>query len=148
MEFHTKQASLPKLKITDTHERRDSLSSSRTGDSGYVSDPDISLSPLELWQDKGTSLLYQSKSMIGLTNIAHIGSALPFFQHPLPIPNFDYVGFEAPTCAKSTRPPKSTYAILIKRCGEGRKAAGSNKPKITSNPGCSLAVQGADKPDW
>ena len=148
MEFHTKQASLPKLQTTETHERRDSLSSSRTGDSGYVSDPEISLSPLELWQDKGMSLLSQSKNMIGLANIAHIGSALPFFQHPLPISNFEYIDFGAPTCTKSARTPKSAYAILIKRCGEGRKAAGVNKPKITSNPSSSLAAKSANKLDW
>ena len=29
--------------------RRDSLSSSRTGDSGYVSDVEAGLSPLEVW---------------------------------------------------------------------------------------------------
>lgn len=41
------QPALPKLKIAQEMARRDSLSSSRTGDSGYNSDPDISLSPLE-----------------------------------------------------------------------------------------------------
>jgi len=148
MEFKTKQASLPKLNTTETHERRDSLSSSRTGDSGYVSDPDISLSPLELWQDKGTLLLYQLKNMVGLANIDRIGPTLPFFQHPLPIPNFGHVDFEAPTCAKTARAPKGAYAILIKRRGEGRKAVGVNRPKITSNPGCSLPIQSAEKPDW
>lgn len=50
-------APLPKLFIEVERERistsasslprRDSLSSSRTGDSGYNSDPDISLSPLD-----------------------------------------------------------------------------------------------------
>jgi hypothetical protein len=55
MEVQTKQASLPKLNTSEDHVRRDSLSSSRTGDSGYISDPDISLSPLEIRQDKGTS---------------------------------------------------------------------------------------------
>jgi hypothetical protein len=41
------QGTLPKLKIAQEMSRRDSLSSSRTGDSGYNSDPDISLSPLD-----------------------------------------------------------------------------------------------------
>jgi hypothetical protein len=36
-----------KLAIAQEMNRRDSLSSSRTGDSGYNSDPDISLSPLD-----------------------------------------------------------------------------------------------------
>lgn len=42
------QVSLPKLRIAQESSRRDSLSSARTGDSGYNSDPDISLSPLDL----------------------------------------------------------------------------------------------------
>jgi hypothetical protein len=44
------QALLPKLKIAQEIHRRDSLSSARTGDSGYLSDPDASLSPLETCQ--------------------------------------------------------------------------------------------------
>ena len=38
---------LPKLRIKEESNRRDSLSSERTGDSGYISDPEISLSPLD-----------------------------------------------------------------------------------------------------
>jgi hypothetical protein len=38
---------LPKLRIAQECPRRDSLSSSRTQDSGYISDADISLSPLD-----------------------------------------------------------------------------------------------------
>jgi hypothetical protein len=50
------QAPLPKLKIAQEMGRRDSLSSSRTGDSGYNSDPDISLSPLDFVSpDQGES---------------------------------------------------------------------------------------------
>lgn len=46
-EVQYKHASLPKLRMKQESNRRDSLSSSRTGDSGYNSDPDISLSPLD-----------------------------------------------------------------------------------------------------
>jgi len=46
------QAPPPRLR-TDETARRDSLSSSRTRDSGYNSDPDISHSPLEFQQDNG-----------------------------------------------------------------------------------------------
>ncbi|KAJ4347961.1 uncharacterized protein N0V89_009333 [Didymosphaeria variabile] len=46
-EVSYRQAPLPKLRIAQECPRRDSLSSSRTQDSGYISDPDISLSPLD-----------------------------------------------------------------------------------------------------
>lgn len=46
-EVSYEQAPLLKLKIAQEMNRRDSLSSSRTGDSGYNSDPEISLSPLD-----------------------------------------------------------------------------------------------------
>ncbi|KAF2728684.1 hypothetical protein EJ04DRAFT_581168 [Polyplosphaeria fusca] len=40
-------AALPKLRTAGDSLRRDSIASSKTGDSGYNSDPDISLSPLD-----------------------------------------------------------------------------------------------------
>ncbi|KAF9731935.1 hypothetical protein PMIN06_000279 [Paraphaeosphaeria minitans] len=40
-------APLPKLRTAQECPRRDSLSSSRTQDSGYISDPELSLSPLD-----------------------------------------------------------------------------------------------------
>jgi hypothetical protein len=46
-EISYKQAVLPKLRITEEISRRDSITSSKTADSGYNSDPDISLSPLD-----------------------------------------------------------------------------------------------------
>ncbi|KAL1601478.1 hypothetical protein SLS60_006393 [Paraconiothyrium brasiliense] len=46
-EVSYRQAPLPKLRIAQECPRRDSLSSSRTQDSGYISDPEISLSPLD-----------------------------------------------------------------------------------------------------
>lgn len=74
-----------------------------------------------------------------------IGPALAFFQHP----TFEYVDFEAPACAKTARVPKRAYgSVLLKRCGEGQKAALVNKFEVTSNPTCSLAVHGTEKPDW
>ncbi|KAF2826317.1 hypothetical protein CC86DRAFT_27981 [Ophiobolus disseminans] len=42
-----KHGGLPKLSTSKELPRRDSLSSSRTGDSGYNSDPDVSFSPLD-----------------------------------------------------------------------------------------------------
>lgn len=59
MEVHHKQASLPKLRITEESNRRDSLSSSRTGDSGYNSDPDISLSPLDFVSTENRKLKHR-----------------------------------------------------------------------------------------
>jgi hypothetical protein len=47
MEAVPYQQQLPKLRIKEEGYRRDSITSSRTADSGYNSDPDISLSPLE-----------------------------------------------------------------------------------------------------
>lgn len=38
---------LPKLRTAEDTPRRDSIASSKTGDSGYNSDPDVSLSPLD-----------------------------------------------------------------------------------------------------
>lgn len=46
-EVSYRQAPLLKLSVAQESNRRDSLSSSRTGDSGYNSDPEISLSPLD-----------------------------------------------------------------------------------------------------
>ena len=49
---HPKRAHalLPQLRTQDAKEisRRDSITSSRTGDSGYNSDPDFSISPLDV----------------------------------------------------------------------------------------------------
>jgi hypothetical protein len=44
---HSKRGSLPKLSMSKELSRRDSLSSSRTKDSGYNSDLDTSFSPLD-----------------------------------------------------------------------------------------------------
>jgi hypothetical protein len=46
-EVQYKQVPVPELRITETR-RRDSFASSRTADSGYNSDPDVALSPLDL----------------------------------------------------------------------------------------------------
>lgn len=47
-EVSYREAPLLKLRIAQECARRDSLSSSRTGDSGYISDLEISLSPLDI----------------------------------------------------------------------------------------------------
>ncbi|KAF2797275.1 hypothetical protein K505DRAFT_334452 [Melanomma pulvis-pyrius CBS 109.77] len=130
MEVQCKQPTLPKLRMSEESNRRDSLSSSRTGDSGYNSDPDISLSPLDFR---------------GLDK----GPVTAFFQHPLPSSTFEYVDFEAPACAKPAKVSKGAYrSILQKRYGEEQKTALVNKFEVTSNPTCPSAVHSTEKPDW
>lgn len=51
-------APLPKLKTAQECLRRDSLSSSRTQDSGYISDPELSLSPLDFLSPNSKSLAW------------------------------------------------------------------------------------------
>jgi hypothetical protein len=121
---HYRQAALPKLKITDEISRRDSITSSRTGDSGYDSDLNISSSPLDL--------IYPDKSSWYAD-----GLVAP--------PHLAVVEFDAPPPSSWTKPlPNRIYASVLLH----DQVRLTQIPKVTSDPSFSSSPQNAKKPDW
>jgi hypothetical protein len=149
------QPPLPRLRIKEDGYRRDSITSSKTADSGYNSDPDISLSPLEvLASDQQRERPFKVNIMpqlltlvIGL--IAPDSSALP-----PPIPS---VFLEAPVLeiveteitARPRRLQRGAHGLAVLA---GRSNALNPLPntnlEVTSNPTFSSCVKQESKPDW
>ncbi|KAF2118642.1 hypothetical protein BDV96DRAFT_360518 [Lophiotrema nucula] len=136
-----RQASLPKLKIAEEISRRDSIASSRTGDSGYISDPDLSLSPLEfVAHDKRLLELQVPETNLALAQLTN-GALLS--QSPQ-----DILNSVDKAAVPLTGPRRS---VLLRRLKEVNKI-GLVKPPVTSHPGPFLDAEDEEttleKEDW
>ncbi|KAF2268933.1 hypothetical protein CC78DRAFT_575476 [Lojkania enalia] len=126
-----KQASLPKLRMKEEISRRDSITSSRTGDSGYISDPDISLSPLEF---------------VGRDKVFDIPQGpISYSSIPATFEPSQAIEGELRLCAKvSTASQVAHHSKLLKKFRDYEKAL-FPRSQITSNPGLGPSVDTAQK---
>lgn len=147
-EVQYKQGPLPKLTITEEISRRDSITSSKSGDSGYNSDPDISLSPLDFVRpDKrmyaGIASVIGSNIMISGFLCPELTAVPPTLPSVTLDPSSIDLDEVAPVLAK--RLPKSNHAsILLKR----QKVLAIERPEVTSNPSAIQCSSNASKPHW
>ena len=140
-----RQASLPKLRIAQESCRRDSLSSSRTGDSGYNSDPDISLSPLDF--------VSPDQSEYKVSTTSHFYS----YRCSVPCTSSDFTWdssalLEVKEVASSRTKRLTTGVcdpIATKKCKFAQETA-SILPRIevTSNPSLTKDTASLQRSDW
>ncbi|KAF2660897.1 hypothetical protein K491DRAFT_711474 [Lophiostoma macrostomum CBS 122681] len=137
-EFHYKPAArLPQLVVKEVS-RRDSITSSRTGDSGYNSDPEISHSPVDLGDpDNRLELLRIECPILRATSASAT-------LNPSVI---DIDGRVA--SAWAGRMPQGNYgSILLKKAGDCLLASKIVRPQVTSNPTTSDPFPATEKLDW
>lgn len=144
-EVRYKQATLPKLRMTQEISRRDSITSSKSRDSGYNSEPDISLSPLEfVHPEKGKCMIRYKE--VYLTSI-DVGVWCPDPSGVLPAVPFILIDPIEADVDEIVHPawarPLSNNvhgSVLVKH----PKRAPTQNIGITSDPGsskCALAVK-------
>lgn len=120
------QPSLPKLKTVHDGTRRDSLSSSRTQDSGYISDPEISLSPLD-FVSPNSRCTYLDLNMhcLTLAPVPHTSSDFTYDSSAL----FDVKDIAS---SRTKRLASQTYDLV--RAKKHKVTTATPRIEVTSNP--------------
>lgn len=148
------QPPLPRLRIKEDGYRRDSITSSKTADSGYNSDPDISLSPLEFLAPDQRERPLERDVMPQLLTlvvgfITNDPSALPL---PIPSVSLDAPVLEIVEAEIAARPRLLQRGVHGLAARVGRSSASKQLPntqlEVTSNPVAFSCVKQESKPDW
>lgn len=140
-----KQGTLPKLKIAQEMARRDSLSSSMTGDSGYNSDPEISLSPLDIVSsEQGELHLQWAEGEWSLMCIA-----VPYTSATFTIDSSALFDVKEAISSKAKRvTANKCNPILFRKPQDNRREIGPPKIDVTSVPTTLENVPEQSKLDW
>lgn len=148
------QPPLPRLRIKEDGYRRDSITSSKTADSGYNSDPDLSLSPLEFLAPDQREQPLRKQVMPQLLTLVIGFTASDSSALPLAIPS---VFLDAPVLeiddSEIGAPPRRLQRCvhgLAARAGRSNalKQLPNTQQEVTSNPVISSCVKQDHKPDW
>lgn len=135
-ELQYNQAALPQLRIMeDTYRRDDSIISTKTADSGYGSDPDALVSPLDFLRPDSCECGSRSCTRRDVLT----GTNLDLSASP------PSIGLD-PSCY-STSLRKNTSLIPSSALGN-RKTTPSSKPTVTSNPSSTPCTVLENKLDW
>jgi hypothetical protein len=143
----SEQPVLSKLRIKEEICRRDSITSSRTAESGYHSDPDISLSPLDFVQRDQREC--NSKVIVGALayadRLAFVTPHTIGFPPTLSSETLEVPALDIDVHSRARRAHRGRRGLIP--C-QAKSVPKSPKPTVTSNPnpfGCSSFIS---KVDW